>query len=52
MVKNEEANMKRLITSVKSWIDGVVICDTGSTDNTVKVSKETLEDLKIPGRRK
>ena len=50
MVKNEEANMKRLITSVKSWIDGVVICDTGSTDNTVKVSKETLEDLKIPGR--
>jgi glycosyltransferase involved in cell wall biosynthesis len=50
MVKNEEANMKRLITSVKSWIDGVVICDTGSTDNTIQVSKDTLEEFKIPGR--
>ena len=50
MVKNEEANMKRLISSVSSWIDGVVVCDTGSTDNTIKITKETLETLKIPGR--
>ena len=52
MVKNEQANMRRLITSVKSWIDGVVVCDTGSTDDTVKITKETLEEYKIstPGR--
>lgn len=50
MVKNEQANMKRLISSVSSWIDGVVICDTGSTDDTIKISKETLEEFKIPGR--
>jgi tetratricopeptide (TPR) repeat protein len=50
MVKNEQANMKRLITSVSSWIDGVVVCDTGSTDETIKITKETLEGLKIPGR--
>lgn len=42
--------MKRLISSVSSWVDGVVVCDTGSTDNTIKVTKETLESLKIPGR--
>ena len=42
--------MRRLITSVKSWIDGVIICDTGSTDSTLKISKETLEEFKIPGR--
>jgi len=50
MVKNEQANMKRLITSVRSWIDGVVVCDTGSTDETIKVSKDALEEMKIPGR--
>ena len=42
--------MRRLITSIKSWIDGVVVCDTGSTDDTIKITKEVLEEYKIPGR--
>jgi tetratricopeptide (TPR) repeat protein len=49
MVKNEEKNMRRLFTSVKTWIDGIVVCDTGSTDSTVELSKKLFEEMKIPG---
>jgi tetratricopeptide (TPR) repeat protein len=50
MVKNEEKNINRLITSLKGWIDGVVLCDTGSTDSTVSLTNALLKDLKLPGK--
>jgi len=50
MVKNEEKNILRLFNSVKPWIDGIVLCDTGSTDSTVSLAKTLIEDMKLPGR--
>jgi len=50
MVKNEQANIARLFSSVKDWIDGIVLCDTGSTDDTVKIAKSAMESMNIPGR--
>lgn len=50
MVKNEEKNINRLITSMKGWIDGVVLCDTGSTDSTVSLTNTLLKHLQLPGK--
>jgi GR25 family glycosyltransferase involved in LPS biosynthesis len=35
IVKNEALNMDRVLGSVVNLVDGVVICDTGSTDGTL-----------------
>jgi tetratricopeptide (TPR) repeat protein len=35
MVKNETRIIERLMNSVKGKVDAVVVCDTGSTDDTV-----------------
>jgi len=48
IVKNESKVIKRCLDSVKHLIDYYVICDTGSTDNTKKIIKETLQE--IPGQ--
>lgn len=37
IVKNEERILERCIESVKNIVDGISICDTGSSDNTVEV---------------
>ena len=50
MVKNEERNIRRLFSSVGPWIDGIVMCDTGSTDNTVQLAKSLIDEMKLPGR--
>jgi ADP-heptose:LPS heptosyltransferase/glycosyltransferase involved in cell wall biosynthesis len=47
IVKNEALNIKKTLESVKSILDYWVISDTGSTDNTIEIIKETLKD--IPG---
>jgi len=47
MVKNEEKNVRRLISSVKGWVDGVVLCDTGSTDSTVSLTKALLKEFNL-----
>ena len=49
MVKNEVRNVARLFSSVSSWIDGFVVCDTGSTDTTVAASKQLIKDHNKPG---
>jgi tetratricopeptide (TPR) repeat protein len=49
MVKNESRIIQRLMGSVKGKCDAIVICDTGSTDNTVELAKQYLEDNKLPG---
>jgi glycosyltransferase involved in cell wall biosynthesis len=43
IVKNEEDNLPRLLESVSGAFDYVVLCDTGSTDKTVKVFREWAE---------
>lgn len=39
IVKNEEQVLSRLLDSVKSLVDQIVIVDTGSTDKTVEIAK-------------
>ena len=51
IVKNESAILKRCLESVLNCIpklDGVVICDTGSTDNTIEVAQKFGVDKDIP----
>ena len=43
MVKNEGKIIERLMNSVVNYIDGYVICDTGSTDNTIELVNKFLE---------
>lgn len=50
MVKNEERNVERLFKSVASWIDGYVLCDTGSTDGTVALAKRLIKESGKPGQ--
>lgn len=50
IVKNESRIILRCLDSAKDIVDCVVICDTGSTDNTEKVIEEYLRKNSIPGR--
>ena len=43
IVKNESKIITRLFDSVLSIIDCYCICDTGSTDNTVKIIENYLK---------
>lgn len=40
IVKNEEKHIKKCLESVKNAVDEIVVVDTGSVDNTVKLAKE------------
>lgn len=37
IVKNESKTIERCLESVKDWVDGICICDTGSTDETLAI---------------
>ncbi len=39
IVKNEEANLARCLSSVQAWVDEIIIVDTGSTDATLKIAE-------------
>jgi glycosyltransferase involved in cell wall biosynthesis len=47
IVKDESKVIRRVLESVKPYIDHWVICDTGSTDDTKELIKEIMKD--IPG---
>jgi tetratricopeptide (TPR) repeat protein len=49
ILKNEEKIIVRLLDSVKNIIDGYVICDTGSSDNTINIIKEYVEKNNLIG---
>lgn len=40
IVKNEEANLRECLESINNIVDDIVIVDTGSTDNTIKIAEE------------
>ncbi len=40
IVKNEEELLPNCLESMRSWIDEIIIVDTGSTDRTVEIAKE------------
>ena len=40
LTKNEEKNIKTCIDSIKSFVSRIVVVDSYSTDNTIKIAKE------------
>lgn len=46
IAKNEEANIRRCLESVK-WADDIIVLDSGSTDNTVAIAKEYTDKVHI-----
>ena len=40
IVKNEENTLGRCLESVKDIVDEIIIVDTGSTDNTIKIAEK------------
>ena len=50
IVRNESANIVRLLDSVKPMTDFVSIVDTGSTDDTIKVINDWCKKNNMPGK--
>lgn len=49
IVKDEEDTIRKCLTSVAPYISYWVIVDTGSSDDTIRVIKETMDEFCIPG---
>ena len=45
IVKNEEKNLRKSIESLKDAVDEIVVVDTGSVDNTVKVAENLFQAM-------
>lgn len=45
IVRDEEANIERCLTSVRSVVEQIVLVDTGSTDNTLKIAAMSNAEL-------
>jgi glycosyltransferase involved in cell wall biosynthesis len=48
MIKNESKIIERALESVEDFVDGILVCDTGSTDNTVNIVKKYFKNIKKP----
>lgn len=44
MIKNEEKTIRRTFRSVRNWVNKIVIYDTGSTDDTLKIISKMCKD--------
>ncbi|MBP9791970.1 MAG: glycosyltransferase family 2 protein [Rickettsiales bacterium] len=40
ITKNEEDRLSKAINSVKGWVHEIIVIDSGSTDNTIKIAKD------------
>jgi len=40
IVKNEENNLHKCLSSIKEYVDQIVVVDTGSTDKTVQIAED------------
>ena len=40
IVKNEGENLRACLQSVASWVDEIIILDSGSSDNTAEIAAE------------
>jgi glycosyltransferase involved in cell wall biosynthesis len=49
IVKNESRIIERCLDSVKDIVDCISICDTGSTDNTIEIIEQFMQNNNIPG---
>ena len=49
MVKNESKIILRSMEAAAAFVDAFVVCDTGSTDNTVDLAKDFIEKSNKPG---
>lgn len=49
IVKDEEKDIKRCLESVIPYIDYWVISDTGSSDRTMELIQEIMDEHKVPG---
>ena len=45
IVKNEEAFLSQCLESVKGHVDEIIIVDTGSTDDTVKIAQRYTDKI-------
>ena len=50
IIKNESKIITRMLDTVIDFIDHYVICDTGSTDNTIEVLENYFKDKNIQGK--
>lgn len=48
MVKDEAKNIRKTILSLWNKIDGLVILDTGSTDDTISIIQTICEEIYLP----
>lgn len=49
MCKNEEHIIEKTLNAIAPYVDYIVVSDTGSTDKTLDIVKNFLENTKIPG---
>lgn len=49
IVKDEEDTIKRCLTAVAPFIKYWIIVDTGSSDNTKEIIRQTMDELAVPG---
>ncbi|MBO4905049.1 MAG: glycosyltransferase family 2 protein [Lachnospiraceae bacterium] len=47
LTKNEEANIRKCITSIKPIVKRMIVVDSGSTDDTVAIAKELGADVLV-----
>lgn len=49
-LKNDEKHVENCLESVKDIIDCLVVCDAGSTDNSIQLVEQFLAKTAIPGK--